>query len=172
MSTVKVIKKAEFSELVDTLISVCHSIDELLIKAREEKKGNMIWHGHKNFKAFIKHIESEAIKKSAKELKLGETTVRDRFRVLTLPYPVYAAMECGDITFSKAKQLTAINFDFDDINDAKVAQEIVDGIKTGISEKEIKELVKSRSKEVWHQGDVVVHRIAEQNKVSEKTLCY
>lgn len=166
------IKKAEFGELVDTLISVCHSVDELLLKARQEQKGYMIWNGHKSYKLFLKHIESEAIKKSALELGLGETTVRDRFRVLTLPTPVFLAMESGDITFSKAKNLTAINFDFDDINDVKVAQEIVDEIKKGIAEKDIKEIVKNRSKDVWHQGDIVVHRLAEQNKISEKTLCY
>lgn len=163
-----IIKKAEFSELVDTLISICHSIDELLFKAKEGKKGEKIWQGHKNYKLFLKHIESEAVKKSAKELGLGETTVRDRFRVLSLPYPVYLAMEQNEITFSKAKHLTNINFDFDDLDDVKIAQEIVEEIKKGTSEKEIKELVKNRSKEVWHQGDVVVHRLAEQNGISEQ----
>jgi len=166
------IKKAEFGELVDTLISVCHSIDDLIKKAREEKKGNRIWYGHKNFKVFLKHIESEAIKKSAKELDMGETTVRDRFRVLTLPYPVFEAVEDDSISFSKAKYLTSINFDFDSDSDARIAQEIVDEIKKGISEKDIKEVVKKRSKEIWNSGDVVMHRLAEQNKISEKTLCY
>jgi len=167
-----IIKKAEFGELVDTLISVCHSIDELLLKAKEQNKGKSIWNGHKSFKLFLKHIEAEAVKKSAKELGLGETTVRDRFRVLTLPTPVFLAMEAGEITFSKAKHLTAINFDFEDDNDIKIAQEIVDEIKKGISEKEIKEIVKGRSKDVWHQGDIVVHRLAEQNKIGKETTCW
>lgn len=166
-----IIKKVEFSELVDTLISVGNSIDELLRQSKVNNKGQVIWNGYKSFKLFLKHIESEAVKKSAKELGLGETTVRDRFRVLTLPCPAYLAMESGDITFSKAKHLTAINFDFEDANDIKIAQEIVDEIKNGISEKEIKELVKARSKEVWHQADIVVYRFAEQNNINEKTLC-
>ena len=167
-----VINKAEFAELVDTLISVNNSIDTLLLKAKDDNKGKPIWTGHKNFKMFLKHIESEAVKKSSKELELSETATRDRFRVLSLPYPVYSALEENELTFSKAKHLTAINFDFEDPNDVNIAQEIVDQIKTGISEKDIKELVKNRSKEVWHQGDVVVHRLAEQNKIDEQTVCW
>lgn len=165
------IKKASFDELQNTLSVMGNKIDTLLQKAKQGKRGKKIWDGFKTYKDFLKHIESVATKEIASELSMGESTIRERWKALTLPDPVYFALEKDEISFSKIKPLTAINFDFEDPNDVKVAQEIVDEIKKNISLEEIKELVKTKAKSIWHSKDIVMERFAEQNGINDKTVC-
>lgn len=165
------VKQTTFEEYRLTLATVLNKIDEALTIIKNRQKNLPVWKGFDSFKDFLKDLEKTALKNAAKELEIGSTTVRDRWRVLTLPFPVYAAIEDGDITFSKAKLLTAINFDFDNDNDAEVAYSIVKEVKGGMKVPDIKKLVEEKSPEVWNPSDIVMQRIAEQHGITADTTC-
>ena len=159
------IKKATFDDLFTTLQAVANNIDRLLQEAKELNK-DKAWSGYPNFKSFLKDVEVKAIKGSAKELNLGDTTVRDRWKVLTLPTPVFDAIESGQFSFSKVKPLVAINFDFENDKDIEVAEEILNELRKGLTAKEIKEVVKEKATQIWNGNDIVVKRLAEQNGIA------
>jgi hypothetical protein len=165
------VKKTTFEEYHLTLATILNNIDEALTVIKNRQKNLPVWKGFDSFKDFLKDVEKAALKKSAQDLEIGTTTVRDRWRVLTLPFPVYAAIEDGDITFSKAKLLTAINFDFDNDSDAQVASDIVQEIKGGLKVPEIKKLVEEKSPEVWNPSDIIMQRIAGQHGITADTTC-
>jgi hypothetical protein len=101
---------------------------------------------------------------------LGSTTVRDRWKILTLPSPVFCAIELGEISFSKAKPLTSIAFDFESDKDCEICSEIVDKIKDGGKVADIKEAVSEASSKVWNEATIIMQRIAEQHGINEKSV--
>jgi len=165
------IKKATFAELHNTLSVMEKHVDELLKNSKSKMKGKKIWEEFGNYKEFLMHIETEAIKLASKELGLSDSAVRDRWHILTMPHPVYFAIETDSISMSKAKYLTAISWDFDDTKDAEICDKIVNEIKKEISSDEIKELVKKETNNVWHPKHVVLQRLAAQNGITEKEVC-
>jgi len=165
------IKKTTFKEYQETLTTILKYIDEALVRVKNRQKNLSIWKGYGNYNDFLKTIEKGALKETTKEMGLGATTVRDRWRILTLPSPVYCAIEDNEITFSKSKYLTSINFDFENDGDIKVASEIVEEIKTGLTNPKIKDLVASRSAEIWNQSTIIMSRIAEQHGITADSKC-
>lgn len=160
------VKKTDFSEYQQTLSVITNFIDKELQTIKGRQKNLPVWHGHKSFKYFLKDLEKKALKNASEEMGLAATTVRDRWSILTLPFPVYAAIEDGDISLSKAKPLTKMNFDFESENDASIAMEIVERIKNEkLSINDIKAMVEEKSSQVWNESTIVVQRVAEQNGV-------
>jgi len=165
-------QKNAFRKLQDTLSVVTKEIDNCFERAKSNgEKGKRIWDKYSNFKSFLDAIESDAIKAVSKDLGLSESTIKERWRILTLPSPVYDALEEGSITMSKAKPITATAWDFEDEKDIEIIGKIVDSIKEGFTVEQIKEMVKKESVNVWHSKDIVMERLAKQNHITEKTLC-
>ena len=160
------VKKTTFEEYRETLTIVLKHIDEAFVHIKNRQKNLSVWKGCENYNSFLRDVEKSALKSTVKELGLGSTTVRDRWRVLTLPASVYCAIEDGEITFSKAKLMTAINFNFNNDADIKVASEIVDEVKSGLTNPKIKEMVSARSSDVWNHSTVVMAQIAEQHDIT------
>jgi len=165
------VKQTTFEEYYETMVVMLAYLDKELTHIKNRQKNLSVWKGYKNYLEFLKTIERDALKHTIKELGLAKTTIRDRWMVMTLPAPVYCSIESGDITFSKAKIMTSINFDFENDSDIKVADEIVEQIKSGISNPEIKELVKTRSPDVWNPSTIVIQKIAEQHGLLNDTKC-
>jgi len=165
------IKKATFDELYETYDIMCKNIDALLLTAKRNLKPCIkIWHGHPNFKDFLLHIETEAIKKTAVETNLSDTAVRDRWKIMSMPQPVYEALEAGEVTLSKLKPMSSINFDFNNEKDIESAKRLVDAIKQNMPPDELKELIKKEAISCWNPKDIVMIRLAEQNNITEKTI--
>ena len=164
------VKKTTFEDLQDTLSIILSRIDELLKESKGHANGKPIWHKQKSFKAYLKKIEKDALKDATELLGLGATTVRDRWKILTLPHPVYSAIESGEISFSKAKPLTSIVFDFESDSDSEVCFELVEYIKQGAKLAEIKEAVSDFSSKVWNESSIIMQRIAEQNGITEDSV--
>jgi len=166
------VKKTTFEDYQQTLSTVLDNIDKHLIHVKNRQKNLSVWKGFDSFKDFLKDVEKKALRQTVKDLELATSTVRDRWKVLTLPTPVYSAIEDGRISFSKAKPLTAIDFDFENDNDIAVAEEIVKEIEEKkIAIKDIKDLVAEYSPKVWNPSDIIIQRIAEQYGITEDTRC-
>ena len=166
-----IIKKASFDELYNTMNTVCKKIDEQFTKFKIQNKGKKIYDGFANYKEFLHHIETNAIKDTAKELGLGETTVRDRWRIMTLPLPVYNALEYDEVSYSKLKPLTTIVFDIENTKDIELAQKLVDEIKKDIKLDDIKAMVKKEAVNIWNSKDVLMEMFAKQHGVSCSVVC-
>lgn len=166
-----VVKKTTFDEYYQTLYTMTKHIELQFDEVKNRQKKLLVWKGHDSFKDFLKDIERKAIKATMEELSLSESAIRDRWYVLTLPSCIYFSLEDGSLSFSKAKFLTAINLDAFSDSDCKLAEELVDEIKKGISNDEIKELVKKNINKVWNQLDIVMIRLAEQSGITQSTLC-
>jgi len=165
------IKKATFEELQETLSVMGRHVDETFETYKTKMKGKKIWDGFGSYKEFLLHVESESVKLASSELGLSDTAVRDRWHILTMPFPVYSSIEDDSITMSKAKYMTAISWDFDDTQDIAECDKIVTEIKRGISSEEIKSLVKESMKVVWHPKHVMLERLAAQHGITDKTIC-
>ena len=165
------VKKAPFEELYETFTTVLSSIDTKLDDTKKSKKGKSIWSGHSNYNTFLKQIERQAIKDAAKTLNVSDGTVRERWKVLTLPIPVFSAIEEGEISYSKAKPLTSINFDTESDEDQIVVNELLDAIKEGISVKELKEKVKEESTKIWNHSSITMQNIASHHNLRHDTIC-
>ena len=163
------VKHTSFDEYQNTLSVILKEIDDSLMQIKNRQKNFPVWKDYKNYQDFIREVERTALKRAAKELGIGDTTIRDRWHVLTLPTPVYNALESGDISFSKAKFMTAIHFDFENDNDVAVAEEIVVEIKGGLNNPQIKDLVEKKSAQVWNKKDIVVQRLVEQHGMTEES---
>ena len=159
------VKQAEFDNLHDTLLAVEKSIDAQLDEAIAQNPEKP-WDGQANLKSFLKSVERTAIKNAAEELDMSESAVRDRWHILTLPSPVYYALESGEITMSKAKLLTAINWDFESEKESAIAEEIVKEIKRGGSVDSIKAMVTKAGTQVWNSSDITVHNMAKQHGIA------
>ena len=151
--------------------TVCKKVDIQFAITRLKNKGNKIYEGFDNYKEFLHHVETTAIREAAKELNLGETTVRDRWKIMSLPLPVYDAIETDTISFSKLKPLTTINFDMENEKDVELAQKIVDEIQKDITLDEIKALVKKESVNIWNSSTVLMEMFAKQNGISATMEC-
>ena len=159
------IRHTTFDEYHKTLSLILDNIDKAFKLIKDRQKNLLVWHEYPSYKDFLKIIEKEALSVSSKELGIASTTIRDRWHVLTLPVSVYSAMEEGVITFSKAKLMTVINFDFENNSDILIAEEIVQKIISGLTNAEIKELIQKRSSEVWNGSQIIMERLAEQNDI-------
>lgn len=164
------IKKTTFDDLYNTFHSVCQKIDEAFAKAKENK-GKKIYEGHDNYKDFLRHVELQAIKDTAKEQKLTPDAVRERWKVLTLPFPVYDALERDLISFSKAKLFMHLTLDPDSEKDQATAQNLINAVEKNISVDTIKEMVKKESETIWNETTVVMNMYAGQHGVNAKTVC-
>ena len=165
------VKKTTWDEYYTTFATVLKHIDKAVLTIKNRQKNLSVYYGFENYKTFLYDIENKAIEQTSKEMKLSDTAIRDRYKVLTMPLPVYTAIEAGEITFTQARFMTAINFCFDNVNDVSVAQEIVDEIKKDIPSDKIKDLVKSKSSKVWNATDIVMQRIMAQHGLNQKSLC-
>jgi len=165
------IKKTTFDEYRLTLSTMLKHIDKQLVLIKSRQKNLSVYKDYDSYKDFLKDMEKIAIKKAMEELSLGETTVKDRWHVLTLPPAVFFALEQGEISFSKAKLLTTIHFDFNSESDNKIAEEIIQEIKKDLSNDEIKAVVKNRAKDVWNPSDIRMIKIAEQHGITQSTKC-
>lgn len=168
---VSAIKKTTFDEYYQTLHVMTKHIELQFNEVKNRQKKLLVWKGYDSFKDFLREVEKKAIKTTMEELNLSETAIKDRWQVLTLPSCVYFSLEDGSLSFSKAKILTAINLDAFSDSDCQLAEELVDKIKKGISNDEIKELVKKNINKVWNQLDIIMIRLAEQSGIKQDTLC-
>ena len=159
------VKQAEFDSLHDTLLTVEKSIDAQLDEAITQN-AEKPWDGQANLKSFLKSVERTAIRSAAEKLDMSESAVRDRWHILTLPSPVYFALESGEITMSKAKLLTTINWDFDNPKEAEIAETIVSEIKRGGSVDSIKAMVTKAGTQIWNSSDITVHNMAKQHGIA------
>jgi len=158
--------KTSFSDCQEVLSIVLRYIDEEIQHIKNRQKNLPVWRGYDNYKAFLTEVEKKSLKSAANELGITLKSVKDMWHVMTLPTPVYSAIENDEISFSKAKYLTAINFDFNNESDAKVAGEIVEEIKSGLAIPEIKDIIEKMSVDVWNQSTVVMSSIMSQQGVS------
>lgn len=161
-----IIKKTSFEDLYNAMSTVCKKIDEQFTEFKKNNKGKKIYYGFLSYKEFLRNIELAAIKETAIELDLGETTVRDRWRIMSLPLPVYSALENNEAPFSRFKPLTNITFDIENDKDTELAQKMVDEIKKDISLDDIKALVKKEAVNIWNSKDILMEMFARQNGVS------
>ena len=165
------VKKTTFEEYRQTLELILKHIDKACTLIKNRQKNLSVWKGFDSFNDFLRDMEKDALSSAADELQIARTTIRDRWHILTLPAPVYCAIESGEISFSKAKPLASIHFDFENDDDIYVSHEIVKEIKNGLTIKEIKELVEKKSSEVWNKSTIVMERIAKQNGITADTQC-
>lgn len=165
------VKKTTFEEYRQTLATILSYVDKELTVIKNRQKNLLSWKGFDSFKDFLKHIEKFALQHASEDLKISDTTIRDRWHVMCLPLPVYSAMESEEITFSKAKFLTAINFDFENDSDIQVSDSLVEMIKSGLTNPQIKQMVQDHMSKVWNPSDIVMKRIAEQHGINEETKC-
>ena len=163
--------KLSFSEIYPVLDEMCKYIDHRLWKAKRGKKEHKVYEGYGSFKEFLIDIESDAIKFVAEKLKLTSTTVKERWKILTMPMPVYSALESEELNISKLKSLALTNWDFEDPQDVAITQEIVDAIKKDISASELRTLIKEKCKDMWRSSTVVMEHLAQQNGINAKTIC-
>jgi len=159
------IKKTIFDELHTTFNTVLTYVDNTLIEAK--KNGGKVWEGKKNFKTFLQDIEKTAIKKTAEELKLTVSTVNERWKVLTLPYPFYFAVENGAMSYSKLKPMINFNFDFNGDKDNECAKRILSRIIN--DNKPLKDVAQEEMlvDGIWNESDITMRRIAEQHGITE-----
>ena len=165
------VNKTIFEEYRQTLVVVSKHIDDACTHIKNRQKNLSVWKGFKSYGDFLKNIEKNALKMASDDLQMALVTIKNRWRVLTLPAPVYCAIEAGEISFSKVKPLTAINFDFENDNDIKVAAEIVEEIKKGLTIGEIKKVVEEKQSKVWNKSTIVMERLLEQNGITADTKC-
>lgn len=166
-----IIKKLSFDELYPTLEEMCKYIDERFQNAKKGKKGQKIYDGFDNYKEFLIKIESDASKHVAELFGLTSSTIKERWKVLTMPFPVYNALENNELTLSKLKPLMLINWDFDDDKDVEITKKIVVALKKNISPAQLRDLIKEECKDLWHSSTAVMERLAAQNGINSKTLC-
>jgi len=165
------VKETMFEEYQQTLIAVSKHIDDACTHIKNRQKNLSVWKGFESYSDFLKNIEKSALKMAADELQMTIATIKNRWQILTLPAPVYCAIEAGEISFSKVKPLTVINFDFENDNDIEVASEIVEEIKKGLTLKEIKKVVEAKQSKVWNKSTIVMERLLEQNGITADTKC-
>jgi len=163
------IKKITFDEYYKTFSVILNKVDQEFKLIKDRQKNLLVWKGFDNYKEFLKSIEKRVLKEASVQLDITFATTRDRWRVFTLPTPVYSAMEAGDITFSKAKLLTQINFDFENDDNIQIAEEIVQMIKSGMTNGLIKELVETKSAAAWNISEIVMSNLAKQHDITEKS---
>ena len=161
------IKKATFDDLYHTFATILDHIDKALAKEGKKKlKGD--YTPPSNIKTFLQGVERNAIKKTAKELDMGVSTARERWKTLSLPLPFYAALESNEISYSKAKAVSGLNFDPEDDRDVDVASHILEKVKD-LPVKEVKAVAEEMytDAKLWSPSDVVMRRLAEQYEISE-----
>lgn len=158
-----------FDEYYQVLKMMLDKIDKCLVIIKNRQKNLSVYHGFNSYKEFLKSIEDSAIKSVAKELNLTPSTIKDRWKSLTLPLPVYDALETGKITYSKAKLLTKINFDFENNNDVQISQEIIDYILSGAKISDINIFIEEKSKNIWNESSIIMKRFAEQHSITEQS---
>ena len=164
-------KNVSFEELYPVLDEMCKNIDERFEEAKRGKKGQKIHEGYGSFKEFLIGIESDAIKSVASQLGITVATVKERWKTLTMPQPVYEALESGELTFSQLKPLALTSWDADDPQDIAIVQEIVDAIKKDTSPANLRSLIKDKCKDMWRSSTLVMEKIATQHKINAKTVC-
>jgi len=165
------IKKASFNELYETFTCVLSKIDELFINYKcvmEEKNNKCIWNDteYNSFDEFIRGVERESIKYTSEKTGLSDTAVRERWKIMTCPLPVWDAIEHGELSLTKAKSLISISLDPFSKHDEEWVGKIIEKIKD-MGCKEIKELVKQESStKIWNKSDIVMIRLAGQHRIS------
>jgi len=167
------VKKNTFDELYQTFNTTLKHVDELLLSAKKEVDKvaffkNKIWKDKApNIKTFFLNIEKEAIDKTAVELSLTEATVRERWRTLMMPFPLYVALEKGDISYTKAKIFA--NYTLDIEKDSKFMANVLNKIKDIKGIKEAKAIVEAEfaSAKLWNESDVAIRYIATQHGIVE-----
>lgn len=166
-----IVKKISFEELYATMDCICKKIDETFTKMKVSKKGKKIYDGYGNYKVFLKSVEAKAIRETATEMGITESAVKERWKIMILPYPVYNALEHDEVCFSKVKPLTSISFDMDSDKDIEIAQKLLNEIKKGVSADEVKKMVKKESVNIWNSQSIMVEKMAEQNGINAEAIC-
>jgi len=165
------IKKTTFEDLHETFATILKNIDAFLLEAKDDQEiGQAVWSGKaKNFKTFLQGIEREAIKKSAEELDMSDSTVRERWKTLSLPLPFYDALEAEEVSYSRFKPLGILNFDINSEADNKCAEKILTRIKEDIPIKKIRGIAEEEmlNAKIWNQNHIVMKRLAEQHGITE-----
>ena len=167
-----IIKATSFDDLYSTMTKVERYIDNRFKRLLHRNKGSRIWDGYASWKAFLQDVEKQAIEQASIDLKLAFKTVKDRWKIMTLPLPFYCAIEDGGISFSKLKPVTSVNWDFNNPENNSLAKSIVkEIIEKKMSPKEIRALVAEKCKTVWNESHITVENIATQHRFNENSIC-
>ena len=116
-------------------------------------------------------LERQAVKQTAEDLGLGVSTIRERWKTMSLPLPFYNALENGEISYSKAKAVSALRFDPDNDKDIECAENILLKIMDNVPTKQIKEIAQQEMNDIgiWNQNDVVMRSLAAQKELIESS---
>ena len=83
---------------------------------------------------------------------------------MTLPIPLYDALESGDITFSKAKLATVLSFSPEDDDSIEVAENIVEAMKSNRLVADVKAAIQEEGKKIWNPSTAVLESYLHQHQ--------
>ena len=161
--------KEKFKELMLTFHTVMSEIDKIFETRKKEVlegKIKTMDHGFKCRKEFLTKVEADAIASAAKSLNSSLGLVRDRWRVITLPMPIFVAMEEGEIAFPKAKLATTLNFSPDDTTSIEAATRIAQKMIGTDDVEEIKKAVAEEARVIWNPSTAVMDLLFNQATAS------
>jgi hypothetical protein len=157
--------REKFKALLDVLGAMTKKIDAIFDERKKmvrDLKIKTLEEGFKSRKEFLSKCEADAIVAVSKELGMAPSLVRDRWKVMTLPMPIYGAMEDGDIPFAKAKLATPLSLDPDDAKSIESAERIAKKMIETDDVEEIKKTVADEAKAVWNPSTAVMGMLMEQ----------
>jgi len=152
--------KIDFSELYATFNDVLCAIDCLL-----DGHSDYIEKEIACFNSFLDEVENTAIKMVAENKNLKESLVRLRWKILSLPVPIWDAIEKGSLSFTKAKAFISLNLDCMSEKDEQLTEEILNKI-SDMSCSEIKNLIQTESYRVKNAYNATMARIASQHNIT------
>jgi len=151
--------------MLDVLLAMTKKIDAIFDERKvmlKEGKIKTLDEGFRSRKEFLMKCEADAIEAVATDLAMVPHLVKDRWKVMTLPMPIYGAMEDGDIPFSKAKLAVPLNLDPEDTKSIESAERIAKKMLETDDAEEIKAVVSDETKAVWNSSTAVMGMLMAQ----------
>lgn len=161
--------KEKFKELTVAFETVIAEVDKIFDGRKKEMidgKIKTMEQGFKSRKEFLMKVEADAIATASKMLGSTLAITRDRWRVMTLPMPIFIALEEGEITFPKAKLATALSFDPENTASIDAAARIVQKMIDTDDIEEIKKAVAEEARTIWNPSTAVMDLLFNQAKAS------
>ena len=155
--------KNDFEKLWETIEKILIYIDNKIISTKSQL--NCL---DKNLKTILLNLEKEAIKNVSIEQKLTENTIKERWKILTLPSPIVNKIENGEISYTKFKPLANYNFDFESDKDIEASKNIINFIENNNpNTKDLKSFIQLELNKngIWNESDIIMRRIAKQHGI-------
>ena len=158
--------KLKFAEILGTFEKFLEKVDRRLEAAAPKVAGDIIHMegGDCILKDFLLATETKVAGEVAKEVGCSAAVAKNRWRVMTLPSPIYDLLEAGEIAFSKAQLASVICFNPETEGHILAAQEIADFMMTEAKNSEIKDFVNEIRQKIWAPSYATLQFIMDQHR--------